>query len=269
MALAQAEDFLKSGDLAGALTALQEEVRGNPSSAKLRIFLFQLLSVMGDWKRAITQLKVCGEMDPMAVSMAQTYREAIICEVYREKVFAGEKEPLIFGEPQEWVAHLVEALKLLAQGRPADAAVLRNRAFDAAPATPGVINGTRFEWIADADMRLGPVIEAVVNGKYYWLPFGSVRRLEFEAPVDLRDSVWTPATLTLKNEGQVVALIPTRYPGTAASGSPEEKLSRATTWSDAGGETFVGSGQRLWATDSVDVPLMEVRALDIDGGADG
>ncbi len=57
--------------------------------------------------------------------MAQTYREAIICEVYREKVFAGEKEPLIFGEPQEWVALLIEALKLLAQGRPAEAAQLR------------------------------------------------------------------------------------------------------------------------------------------------
>jgi type VI secretion system protein ImpE len=176
---------------------------------------------------------------------------------------------LIFGEPQEWVAHLIEALKLLAQGKTTEAASLRARAFDAAPVSGGVINGTAFEWIADADMRLGPVIEAVVNGRYFWLPFGSVRRLEMEAPVDLRDSVWTPATLTLKNEGQVVALIPTRYPGTAATGTPDEKLSRATTWTDAGGETFVGAGQRLWATDSADFPLMEVRALDINGGTDG
>ena len=42
--------------------------------------------------------------DPTALTMAQTYREAIICEVYREKVFAGEKAPLDFGEPQEWLA---------------------------------------------------------------------------------------------------------------------------------------------------------------------
>jgi type VI secretion system protein ImpE len=36
--------------------------------------------------------------------MAQTYREGIICEVFREKVFSGEKDPLIFGEPVEWLA---------------------------------------------------------------------------------------------------------------------------------------------------------------------
>ena len=51
-----------------------------------------------------------------------------------EKVFAGEKDPLIFGEPQEWLALLVEALKALAQGRAADAASLRARAKSSARA---------------------------------------------------------------------------------------------------------------------------------------
>ena len=100
----QAEDLLKSGDLDGALVALQDLVRGDASNPELRIFLFQLLSVRGEWKRAITQLKVSAELDKLAIPMAQTYREGIICEVYREKVFVGEKDPLIFGEPQEWTA---------------------------------------------------------------------------------------------------------------------------------------------------------------------
>lgn len=268
------EEHLAGGDPDLALAALQDRIRANAADPKLRIFLFQLLCVQGDWKRAITQLKLCAELAPSALPMAQTYREAIICEVYREKVFAGEKAPLIFGEPEEWVALLIEALKHLAAGRVDQAATLREQAFDVAPACAGTLNGSPFDWIADADMRLGPVIEAVVNGRYFWIPFASVRTLDFDPPVDLRDLVWTPATISLRNGGSVVALLPTRYAGTAAQGTKAEKLSRATSWTDAGGETFVGRGQRLWTTDKADVPLMEARNLTIlpdstEGGADG
>ncbi|MDU9005935.1 type VI secretion system accessory protein TagJ [Sedimentitalea todarodis] len=259
------EEHLNSGDPKSALTALQDKVRANPADPKLRIFLFQLLCVLGDWKRAITQLKLSAEMDGTATMMAQTYREAIICEVYREKVFAGEKEPLIFGEPEEWLALLIEAQKLLASGKADEAATLRARAFDAAPACSGEINGQPFQWIADADMRLGPVLEVIVNGRYFWLPFSSIASLTMEDPSDLRDAVWTAATLGLHNGGEVAALIPTRYVGTTDGDDAAAKLARATTWADAGADTFVGSGQRLLATDQNDVALMDVRSLVMEG----
>lgn len=264
------EEHLKAGDPDAALQALQDKVRADPSNARLRIFLFQLLCVLGDWKRAITQLKLAAEMDEAATMMAKTYREAIICEVYREKVFAGEKEPLIFGEPEEWLALLIEAQKLLASGKPAEAAELRNRAFDAAPTASGEINGQRFEWIADADMRLGPVLEVIVNGRYFWLPFTQISSLEIEAPSDLRDAVWTAGTLTLVNGGEVVALIPTRYAGTVPDGDAAARLARSTSWADAGADTFTGTGQRVLTTDQEDVALMDVRNLTMDtAGAAG
>lgn len=261
------EEHLKSGDLDATLATLQDKVRKDPADAKLRIFLFQLLCVLGDWKRAITQLKLSAEMDPLATMMAKTYREAIICEVYREKVFAGDKAPLVFGEPQEWLALLIEAQKLLGAGKTAEAASLRSRAFDAAPACSGEADGVRFEWIADADMRLGPVLEVIVNGRYFWLPFNAIAKLEMEAPSDLRDAVWTAATLTLANGGEVPALIPTRYAGTTVSGDAAAKLARATEWTDVGAETFVGTGQRLLATDQTDIALLDLRLLKMDGMA--
>jgi len=46
---AAAEQHLKDGDPAAALAALQELVRAHPSDAKLRVFLFQLLCVLGQW----------------------------------------------------------------------------------------------------------------------------------------------------------------------------------------------------------------------------
>jgi len=260
----RAEEYLRTGDLDAALEALQNDIRANAADAKLRIFLFQLLSVMGNWKRAINQLKVSAELDGIAIPMAQTYREAIICEVYREKVFSGEKEPLIFGEPQEWLALMIEAQKLLGSGKAAQAADLRARAFDLAPAVSGKINGEAFDWIADADMRLGPVLEIVVNGRYFWMPFNRIASLIIEPPEDLRDAVWTPATLKLPNGGEVVALIPSRYAGTAQSGDQSAMLSRSTEWVDRGAETFVGIGQRILATSGADFALMDVRTLTMD-----
>lgn len=272
---AEPSDLLKAGDPGGALAALQDKVRASPADARLRIFLFQLLCVMGDWKRAVTQLKVAAEMDEAATTMARAYREAIICENFREKVFAGEKEPLLFGKPQEWMALLIEALKALAGGRAEKAAELRARAFEMAPAASGDLNGERFEWIADADMRLGPVLEVIVNGKYFWMPFTAIHALRVEPPADLRDAVWTAGNLTLQNGGEFVVMIPTRYPGTVASQDGSAMLARSTEWVDAGGETFVGVGQRLFATDAGDTAILDLRSLSVDpqpeetAGSDG
>jgi len=260
----QATEFLKANDLAGTLDALQQSVRADPSDPKLRIFLFQLLCITGDWKRAITQLKLCAELDPIAIPMAQAYREGIICEVFREKVFTGEKDPLIFGEPVEWLALLIEANRALASGNVAHATELRAKAFDQVPDLGGEINGERFEWVADADMRMGPVLEIIVNGRYFWMPFSSILTLKLDEPEDLRDTVWTAANVTLQNGGEFVALIPTRYVGTPASKDDAAMLARSTTWADAGDDTYVGTGQRLLTTDRSDVALMDLRTLSMD-----
>jgi type VI secretion system protein ImpE len=259
------EELLKSGDAEGALAALSEKVRANPGDNRLRIFLFQLMCVLGQWDRAIRQLKICGEKDPAALPMAQTYREAIICEVYREKVFAGDKSPLVMGEPQDWLAQLIEAGRLTAKGETAAGAALRAQAFDAAPVSKGMIDGQAFDWIADADVRLGPVFEAIVNGKYYWIPFNQIREITFDPPTDLRDAVWTAAHLTLVTEGKVVALIPSRYPFSGQKGAAAEKLARATSFADLGDETFVGMGQKLIATDQGDIPLLDARLVSFAG----
>jgi len=264
-----AQEHLATGDLAATLGTLQAQVRANPGDAKLRIFLFQLLCVLGDWKRAITQLKLCAELDSLAIPMAQTYREAIICEVFREKVFAGEKDPLIFGEPDEWLALLCQSLKALTQGQADRAAELRARAFDMAPTTTGTINDQPFEWIADADMRLGPVLEIILKGRYYWMPFAAIARLTVEKPTDLRDCVWSAAHVTFHNGGDSVALIPTRYAATAATGDDAAKLSRATHWGDAGGDIWVGIGQRLLTTDAGDTALLDLRSLTMAGDPAG
>ena len=209
-----AEQALKEGDTPRALKLLTEQVRAKPQDAKLRVFMFQLLCVLGQWERALNQLSVAAELDANALAMLQTYREAIACETLRLQVFAGQKAPMLFGEPETWTALLIEALLREGRGEPDVARQLREQALEQAPASAGSLNGQPFAWIADADTRLGPMLEAVINGRYYWLPFNRLAQIDVEAPEDLRDAVWMPANFRFANGGEVVGLIPTRYPDT-------------------------------------------------------
>ena len=77
---AVAEQSLKNGDPVGALAQLTQQVRSAPADPKLRVFLFQLLCVLGQWDRALNQLNVASGLDPGALAMAQTYGDAVRCE---------------------------------------------------------------------------------------------------------------------------------------------------------------------------------------------
>ncbi len=261
MSTRDAEELIAAGDPQGALEMLQGQVREHAADVELRVFLFQLLCVLGQWQRASTQLEVCGELDAATLPMVNTYREALKCELVREAVFAGKTTPIAFGQPQAWVAWLVEALQAQARGDAPSAARLRTEAFEAAPATPGTLNGEAFEWIADADSRLGPIIEAVIKGRYCWVPFAAVAKVVIEAPVDLRDLVWAPAQFQLHNGGQTVALIPTRYARSGASAGGALQLSRATEWIELAPDQFSGLGQRLFTTSGPELGMLEAREI--------
>jgi type VI secretion system protein ImpE len=264
-----AEQNLKYGDPAAALAQLQEQVRAKPADPKLRIFLFQLLCVLGQWDRALNQLKVASGLDPGALAMEQTYSGAVQCEAIRSQVFKGAKSPLIFGEPEQWLAFLIESLLLDGRGSRAQSEEMRVRAFDEAPATPGALNDRPFEWIADADSRLGPVLEAVINGRYYWIPFTRLTRVQIDEPEDLRDLVWMPAHLDFENGGETVALIPTRYPGSESSSDGLIALARKTVWEEVSANVHRGLGQRILATDGDETPLMDVRTITLKSGSGG
>ena len=264
---AAAEQLLREGDPQAALKRLQDDVRANPGNMKLRVFLAQLLCVLGQWERALNQMKLAAEMDATAIPMAQMYGEAVRCEAVRREVFKGRKSPMILGEPDQWLALLIESRLRAGRGEAAQAEELRGRAFEEAPVSFGQIDGQRFEWIADADSRLGPVLEAMINGRYYWVPFARLSTIAIDAPEDLRDLVWMPAHLEFANGGDTLALIPTRYPGSESSGDGLVALARKTEWTEFAEGAFSGLGQRMLATDAGDHPILEVRSITIGESA--
>ena len=286
----QAESFVKQGLLDEALAALQEQIRAKPEDAKLRVFLFQLLSVRGEWKRAMTQLDVASQLDAKNLLMAQVCRQGIMCEALRADVFSGKRTPLVLGKPEEWIGWIVQAAQHTAKCEHSAAEQLRSRAMEAAPASAGEIwvadpadklkaalsdarpdkggpqaeapKGIRhtFEWIADSDSRLGPIVEAVVEGRYYWIPISRILEIRLEEPADLRDVVWTPVQFTWTTGAQQVGLIPTRYPA-SESGTTNERLGRETNYDEPAPGVFVGRGQRMWMTDAGEYSIMQTRLI--------
>jgi type VI secretion system protein ImpE len=158
---------------------------------------------------------------------------------------------------------LVQANELVAQGKFKAAGDLRDKAFEEAPAVTGKVNDKPFEWIADADLRLGPMLEAMVEGHYYWIPFMRIKRIFLEPPSDLRDLVWAPAQFVWDNGGEASGHIPTRYPGTEQLKDEALRLSRKTEWTEKEGGYSLGAGQRLLATDAEEYPLLECRTIDL------
>ena len=257
-------ELVQAAQLDEALATLQSEIRKKPEDIRLRIFLFQLNCVLGRLDKALTQLQVIASLNAETMLLAQIFRPVIDCEMLRREVFAGRRTPLIFGEPMEWVGLLVQANDLVAKRQFGPAAEARAKAFDSAPASSGKLNDQPFEWLADGDSRLGPVLEAIIEGKYYWIPLCRIQKIEMPKPSDLRDLIWLPAQFTWTNGGSVPGHIPVRYPGTENSSDNQLRLGRQTQWREEADGTFLGLGQRLLTTDANEVPLLECRTIELN-----
>jgi type VI secretion system protein ImpE len=100
----------------------------------------------------------------------------------------------------------------------------------------------------------------MLNGSYYWLPFQYVKELQFEPVEDLRDMVWRPANLMLKNNGKLIVFVPVRYPIHSET-TDEQMLSRVCDWYEPLENFYIGNGQRVLLNDSNEYPLLNITKI--------
>jgi type VI secretion system protein ImpE len=260
------EEALRSGDLSGALAAVKQGIRGNPSDADLRLVLLHLALLDGDWDGALKQLKLYGELssDENSQLLVLTLSSLIESEEQRRAVLSGEREPLIFAEPPAWVGGLAQMNRHLAAGEFEAAAGCRERVAEEAPAIPGTVDGTRFDWLGDTDWRFCAVLEAVIGGSYYWLPIERLRRITLSEPKGLRDLVWCPVNFQFTNEGESPGFIPVRYPGSEDSENRDLALARGTVWDEAAPGIVLAKGQRVLTDGDHDYSLLDVRRIEFE-----
>ena len=257
-----AQAMLQSGDIAGARAALAGELRRTPQDSRLRQFFWQLLAVHGEWDKAEQQLRTLATTEPKAMMLGSVYNQALAAMRLRAKVMTGEVRATSLVGSEPWVEGLLDTLQAFGRGD-ADASARSEAALAAAPATSGAMDGQPFEWIADADQRFGPMLEAIIGEHYGLVPFAGIKRLKVSEPSDLRDTVWLPVEIETRSGQVSMAFVPTLYPGTETSGDGELMLARRTDWVErAGIET--GIGQRLIATDGPEEGILSVRDIRLD-----
>lgn len=258
------QQLLKEGSLRAALEALKRHVAANPGDPASRWFLFQLFCFSGEWKRASDQLRVAAKLDKEYESFALIFNRVIAAERLRPEIVEGVRTPLFLGEPEGWVAGILEANRLLGLGETAAATSARESAFESMPALNGRINGEAFEWIADQDTRFGAQLECFLHGKYYWLPFSQIKELTVEAaPKTHTDILYPKAQVALSNGGVLDVLLFARYPFADAPEDERLCLNRLTVWDEINEYTVCGKGQRVFCTDGGDYSLLELRTLEI------
>ena len=257
-----AEDSLKAGDIPAARAALAAELRNKPGDVRARQFFWQLLAIVGDLDKAETQLRALGGVQASAMMLGSVYMQTINAERLRIRTFSGEIAPKSLVGTEPWVSGMLDALAATIRHEPgADAR--HEAALAQAPASSGSIEGEAFEWLADADSRFGPMLECIIGADYGFIPFAAMNRIRAADVADLRDTVWRPAEISLRSGQSSMAFIPARYPGTTDSDDSALVLARRTDWIVTD-DLEIGLGQRLLATESRDLGVLETFDIRLD-----
>jgi type VI secretion system protein ImpE len=230
----KAQELFQAGKLDEAVQALGAELRDNPADARRRTFLFELLCFAGEYQRAEKQLDVLASDGRAAEMGTMLYRAALHAERIRQAIFEQKDYPSTGPAPE-------------------------------APAA-GSLNGTPFTFFSDADRRLGARLEVFAAGDYLWIPFEHISSIELEAPKRLRDLLWSPALVRTgpafkgKELGEV--LLPVISPLSWKHANNQVRLGHVTEWEDDGTGNMVPLGQKMFAVDEDEIPILEIRKLE-------
>jgi len=251
------DQLVESGQLAEAILSLEATIRQRPGDFQLRVYLFQLLSVTGQWARAAQLVTSLGSLNAEWLPTSLAYRGLVESELVRASVFSGSLTPLILGEPEPWLANLIRALALDERGEARAADELRGQALDDSPATPFKRNGDSRISLLDADSRLGPVLEVVVDGKYYWVPFARLNEIEVLAPESMADNLWAQVRFIWSSGGESNGFIPMRYIGSELCDEDSFRRAKSTSFTETRSGVYHGLGQRLLLDGHSEIPLSQ------------
>jgi type VI secretion system protein ImpE len=227
-----AAELYQEGRLDEAIQALGVALRDDPTDARRRTFLFELLCFAGEYDRAEKQLDILAEGGRDAEVGTLLYRGALHAERLRQAVFAPGGMPPSGREPRM---------------------------------VSGTLNGEAFASLVDADPRLGPRLEVFAAGQYTWLPLEHISSMTMEPPRRLRDLLWAPVVVrpsaAMRELELGELLMPVLTPDAHRHADPQVRLGRVTEIGTLDDGRDAPVGQKLLLMDDREVPLLEVREL--------
>ena len=176
-------------------------------------------------------------------------------------MFGEKAQPEFLAAPPEHIRLRLLGMTQLADGASAEAAESFQQANDQAPALKGTLNDKPFEGLRDGDDCLGPVLEVLSKGRYFWVPFEQIESVTMSAPRFPRDLLWIRADLETKEGDAGPVFLPSLYPGTSQETDAQLKLGRLTDWR---GEAIVrGVGLKTFFVGDQESGILDWRSLEI------
>lgn len=232
-------------------------IRTEPLAASHRLALARLKLVQGEYPKALQQLQLAYQFDAGLEAEAQLVRMLVRAEQTREAVFDGKILPDLLATAPAWLEKLIGALREDDE----KAAAMRQEALSEAPPSKGWYSEpepSSFEWIVDGDERLGPVIEVILGGTYYWVPFDKVESLHIPPPKRVMELVWALVELKLiGSPTSNIAYMPARYIPPKEGCTDAFLTGTETAWEQLPVGGWRGHGRRVWYVDGEPLGMFE------------
>jgi type VI secretion system protein ImpE len=265
----KAKELLDAGHLSAAIEQINQEVRSHPTDSRRRTFLFELLCFAGDYQRAERQLDVIAQQGATAEMGVQIYRNVLVAESARRRLFSEGFRPGFLFDPPPYVHLHLEAVNRLREGHPTEAVALLDESDGSRPRLKGRIEGQPFLDFQDGDDLMAPFLEVIVHNAYIWLPFEQIKHLTISIPKRLRDLLWIPATLESHRGSIGDVFLPVLYASSSEHADDRVKLGRMTDWQAVAEGLALGVGQHLFFIDGQDRGMLEVRDVEFEAGSEG
>lgn len=258
----RAKELLDANQLSAAIAELNQDVKSHPADSRLRTFLFELLCFSGEYDRAERQLDVIGHQNESAGIGVEVYRQLLRADKARQRWFADGLKPTFLLEPPSWVQQQLEACNRLRGHQTAEAKALIQQAASTSPKLQGVVNGKPFTDFRDSDDRLGPVLEVFLRENYVWLPWEQIKKITIPQPKQLRDLLWTPATLEAGDGAAGDVFLPVLYVSSHSEENDQLRLGKITDWRGLGDGLAGGAGQKTFLVDNSELSILEIREIE-------
>jgi type VI secretion system protein ImpE len=257
----QPEILFRDGRLSDAIAAQLEIVKSAPTHTGHRIFLAELAAFQGDWDRADRQLEAAINQDSKSGMLPLVMRQLLRAEILREQVFRDGRAPeLVVPLPEDGQLQLRICMHCR-NSEWEECNALLAQAEEVRPKLAGTCDDTAIDTLIDLDDRLRGIAEILTGtGKYFWVPWSSIRSLAFTPPERPMDLIWRKAAISVDGGPEGEVYLPVRYP--AVSGwAEEEQLGRVTNWHEHPGGFITGSGQRTVLVGEESRGILDLREL--------
>jgi type VI secretion system protein ImpE len=257
-----AYELYREARLDEAIEVALARVKAQPTDLDARLLLCDLLCFDSQLQRADRQLDVIREQDPALAGGVGLYRQLIRAEIARGEVFdAGRAPEFLDGITDTLQLHLA-ASAALRESRADDATSLLQQAEEHRSSVRGECDGESFEDLRDLDDLSAAFLEVLTStGKYYWIGWEQIQRLEFRPPKYCRDLLWRETEMVVRNRPEALVYVPVLYPGSGRNRDPQLQLGRKTEWIESFGGVTRGIGQRTLLVGDRDKSILSIASI--------